>query len=83
MTLRCSICGDSYEFDDKRKELPPHFPFCSSRCKAIDLGNWFNEEYRISTPLPSIQAMTNEEREAFAQFLSKAGRVDEFNSNDE
>lgn len=83
MTLRCSICGESYEFDDKGKELPPHFPFCSSRCKLIDLGKWFNEEYRISTPLPSVQAMTNEEREAFSQFQSKAGRVDDINSNDE
>lgn len=23
------------------------FPFCSSRCKQVDLGRWFNEDYRI------------------------------------
>lgn len=23
------------------------FPFCSPRCKTIDLGRWLNEEYRI------------------------------------
>jgi endogenous inhibitor of DNA gyrase (YacG/DUF329 family) len=23
------------------------FPFCSGRCKTIDLGRWVNEEYRI------------------------------------
>lgn len=26
-------------------------PFCSERCRLIDLGKWFNEEHRISRPL--------------------------------
>lgn len=26
-------------------------PFCSRRCRLIDLGQWFNEEQRISRPL--------------------------------
>ena len=25
----------------------PCFPFCSERCKAIDLGKWLGGEYRI------------------------------------
>jgi endogenous inhibitor of DNA gyrase (YacG/DUF329 family) len=25
-----------------------HFPFCSMRCKQIDLGNWFDGAYRIA-----------------------------------
>ena len=29
------------------------FPFCSKRCKTIDLGAWANEEYTVSTPLSS------------------------------
>lgn len=29
----------------------PHAPFCSPRCKLVDLGKWFNEEQRISSPL--------------------------------
>jgi uncharacterized protein len=29
----------------------PAFPFCSDRCRRIDLGRWFGEEYRVpSTP---------------------------------
>jgi endogenous inhibitor of DNA gyrase (YacG/DUF329 family) len=24
-------------------------PFCSPRCKLVDLGNWLNESYRIPT----------------------------------
>ncbi|MCD6220283.1 DNA gyrase inhibitor YacG [Candidatus Calescamantes bacterium] len=31
----------------KEEPLPPHFPFCSSRCKLVDLGFWLEEEYRI------------------------------------
>lgn len=25
----------------------PHFPFCTDRCKLIDLGAWANEEHKI------------------------------------
>ena len=27
----------------------PTFPFCSERCRLIDLGNWLGESYRIPT----------------------------------
>ena len=33
-----------------RGPVPPAgeaFPFCSSRCRTIDLGRWLGEEYRI------------------------------------
>jgi len=26
-------------------------PFCSKRCKLIDLGKWFSEEHAVSEPL--------------------------------
>jgi endogenous inhibitor of DNA gyrase (YacG/DUF329 family) len=28
----------------------PEFPFCSDRCRIIDLGNWASEKYRVPTP---------------------------------
>jgi hypothetical protein len=31
-------------------DYPPR-PFCSERCKTIDLGNWLGEAYRFSRPL--------------------------------
>jgi endogenous inhibitor of DNA gyrase (YacG/DUF329 family) len=37
------------EFSDPAEV--PYRPFCSERCRLIDLGKWFNEDYRISTPL--------------------------------
>jgi len=27
----------------------PFFPFCSERCKLIDLGAWLDVEYRITS----------------------------------
>jgi len=26
------------------------FPFCSERCRLLDLGNWSSEKYVISSP---------------------------------
>jgi endogenous inhibitor of DNA gyrase (YacG/DUF329 family) len=36
---------------ERREDLPTR-PFCCRRCKLIDLGKWFNEDYVISDPLP-------------------------------
>lgn len=30
----------------------PCFPFCSDRCKAVDLGRWLGGEYRIPVTSP-------------------------------
>jgi uncharacterized protein len=26
----------------------PSFPFCTPRCRAVDLGRWFTGEYRVA-----------------------------------
>ena len=43
---------------------PSGFPFCSERCKQLDLGKWFAEDYHVPSPLDpadeeSIQAVLN------------------------
>ncbi len=30
------------------RESAPTFPFCSERCRMVDLSNWFGGKYRIS-----------------------------------
>lgn len=44
--MKCPICGRETDFF-----ADPLGPFCSVRCKQIDLGKWLNEEYRFSEPL--------------------------------
>ena len=39
----CPICQKAIL---PRKENPL-FPFCSTRCRAVDLGKWLGEEYRV------------------------------------
>ncbi|HZS52762.1 MAG TPA: DNA gyrase inhibitor YacG [Bryobacteraceae bacterium] len=43
-TVSCPICGKQVPLDD------PNMPFCSDRCRLLDLGNWASESYVISTP---------------------------------
>ena len=43
-TLRCPICKKEVASDDQ------NMPFCSERCRILDLGNWASEKYVISTP---------------------------------
>lgn len=40
--MKCPICLK--KFDPKKSEDKP---FCSERCKDIDLGNWLSEGYSI------------------------------------
>lgn len=68
MQLKCSLCGKPYEFVYIKDEpLPAHFPFCSKRCKSIDLGKWLNEDYRISTPLPESEELAKLDEETFSE----------------
>jgi endogenous inhibitor of DNA gyrase (YacG/DUF329 family) len=44
--IACPICGRPAA---PRRENAA-FPFCSERCKLVDLGRWLGEEYRIAGP---------------------------------
>jgi endogenous inhibitor of DNA gyrase (YacG/DUF329 family) len=43
--LRCPICKKPVKSTD------PEFPFCSQRCRTIDLGKWASGAYVISSPV--------------------------------
>jgi len=52
--VRCPTCGR--EVVGSTGALPPQFPFCSERCRLIDLGKWFDGEHRIEEPLDGDSA---------------------------
>lgn len=45
MRIRCPVCKQLTTWEEN-----PWRPFCSERCRLIDLGAWASEEYRISGP---------------------------------
>ncbi|MBK9574877.1 MAG: DNA gyrase inhibitor YacG [Rhodoferax sp.] len=58
--VTCPACGGESVYGNTN----PHRPFCSHRCRDIDLGNWANEDFRVkvepeadadSLGLPSTQ----------------------------
>jgi uncharacterized protein len=59
MIVRCPACGRRGTW-----LAGAYKPFCSERCKLVDMGKWFEGEYRISEPLRP---------EHFEQFAELAG----------
>lgn len=43
--MKCPICRKAVE------RTSEFFPFCSDRCRTIDLANWATGEYKVTTPL--------------------------------
>jgi uncharacterized protein len=43
-SVRCPICGTA--MPGQAAEWPD-YPFCSARCRKIDLGRWLGEKYAI------------------------------------
>lgn len=46
MNVKCPTCKKSGDWF-----AGPFGPFCSRRCKLVDLGKWFSEEHLISRPV--------------------------------
>jgi uncharacterized protein len=56
--LRCPICKKPV------KSIDPDFPFCSGRCRTIDLGKWASGQYVISSPVKDTEDEFGAESEA-------------------
>lgn len=42
MLVKCPRCGKQVEYEENEWR-----PFCSERCKMLDLGAWADEEYSL------------------------------------
>lgn len=47
LTVKCPNCKNPAPWQDN-----PYRPFCSRRCKLIDLGNWADGKYNIESVDP-------------------------------
>jgi endogenous inhibitor of DNA gyrase (YacG/DUF329 family) len=63
VTVPCPTCGAPVALPaSASKSVPSDFPFCSERCKLVDLGRWADGTYKVSRPLtPDEQAAAEEE----------------------
>ncbi|NIR17566.1 MAG: DNA gyrase inhibitor YacG [Desulfobacterales bacterium] len=50
MKITCPICKQDTTWEEN-----PHRPFCSEKCKLIDLGKWAAEDYRVPESETSSQ----------------------------
>ena len=46
--VRCPICDRGMAGNSPAEW--PDFPFCSARCRLIDLGRWLGEDYAVEAP---------------------------------
>jgi len=65
MRRRCPVCKKITDATVERRSREGNFyPFCSRRCKLIDLGRWLDAEYKIvGKPGDEDAADTGEEPE--------------------
>ena len=56
--MKCPVCKQPVEIG------AADFPFCSERCRLIDLGKWASEEYRIPVSGPKPIENTPEDDES-------------------
>ncbi|MCS6976269.1 MAG: DNA gyrase inhibitor YacG [Gemmatales bacterium] len=57
-TVHCPICQKRMEVENL--DSLPSLPFCSERCRLIDLGRWLGGQYRIPVG-PDSADQSNEE----------------------
>jgi endogenous inhibitor of DNA gyrase (YacG/DUF329 family) len=50
-TPRCPLCG--------KPRVHRYRPFCSARCRDVDLGRWFEQSYAV----PAVEPGYDEEEE--------------------
>jgi endogenous inhibitor of DNA gyrase (YacG/DUF329 family) len=62
--MKCPTCKKEVAFGT------PWMPFCSERCRLLDLGAWADERYVISTPLEQAEGESRAE-------APEAGKEDE------
>ena len=60
MRYLCPTCKKPVEAPEKDNHAEvSNFPFCCRRCQLIDLGAWFDENYKIPAKSPQTENPTD------------------------
>jgi uncharacterized protein len=77
VSLRCPTCRAIVLRSDE------HFPFCSDRCRLIDLGKWASGAYKISSPVFDPELLEESASEMNKSQMSKTREDDSDSPADE
>jgi endogenous inhibitor of DNA gyrase (YacG/DUF329 family) len=55
--MKCPICREEVTWEGN-----PNRPFCSERCRLIDLGNWANGQYSLPAEETNTEETDTEEQ---------------------
>lgn len=72
LIVRCPHCETSFEYYQSLFR-----PFCSEKCKMIDLGHWFKESYRVPLKVTE-QNLDESENEAESELEKKEVENEEY-----
>ncbi len=64
-TFECPICNKTITVTCK--EDAPFRPFCSHRCKMVDLGRWLDGTYTVNDPAEPEDVEEGEEQDNNAE----------------
>lgn len=70
LEVTCPKCKKKFNFYDSQFR-----PFCSERCKLIDLGQWLTESYTVP-----VEKLTIEEAQTLEQLIHEKSQDDEENN---
>ena len=56
--MTCPGCGG----DSVYAPSNPYRPFCSARCKNVDLGAWANEDFRMPAKISPEDLLTDDQQ---------------------
>ncbi len=57
INVKCPQCESKFSYYESEFR-----PFCSEKCKMIDLGNWFTEDYQFSSPISNEEEFREYEK---------------------
>jgi len=57
--IGCRHCGRPVRY--RTPDDAPYFPFCSRRCKMVDLDKWFSEEHRPPGVSPGVDGARDQQ----------------------
>lgn len=72
LTVDCPRCKKKFNYYSSEFR-----PFCSEKCRLIDLGQWLNESYTVP-----VQKLSQEEAEQLEQLIHEKTQEDQSEDDD-